>query len=316
MSGMQYFNIQLASQLSGVAAATIRAWEKRYNAVAPERGENKHRLYSESDIEKLGLLYQLTEVGQSIGKIAHLELTELKEIYSRLMRKPYEDKFVVTPHHEKVDSKKMLANFMLALSAYKLDIISHELEKTVTTLPPREVCLNILIPLFQEVGNKVYNRELSIAQEHSISSLVRFYVGQVIGKHYQKAMLRSDLILITTPEGEQHEIGVLGAALLCVHYGVKFIFLGSGLPADALAETANALDPKMILLGATREEMTPEQNLEEYLNVFSSKLTCHPTILVGGNLRGHTRSELEKRKIKFFTSLQALDEFLEKTYGQ
>ena len=50
---MQYFNIQVASQLSGVASATIRAWEKRYNAVVPERGDNKHRLYSEKDIEIL-----------------------------------------------------------------------------------------------------------------------------------------------------------------------------------------------------------------------------------------------------------------------
>jgi len=71
---MQYFNIQVASQLSGVASATIRAWEKRYNAVVPERGDNKPRLYSEKDIEKLALLFLLTEVGQSIGTIAHLDI--------------------------------------------------------------------------------------------------------------------------------------------------------------------------------------------------------------------------------------------------
>jgi DNA-binding transcriptional MerR regulator len=79
---MQYFNIQVASQLSGVASATIRAWEKRYNAVIPDRAENKHRLYSEKDIEKLALLFKLTELGQGIGKIAHLDLNELKDIYS------------------------------------------------------------------------------------------------------------------------------------------------------------------------------------------------------------------------------------------
>ena len=52
---MQYFNIQIASQLSDVAAATIRAWEKRYTAVVPSRAENGHRLYSETDIEKLSM---------------------------------------------------------------------------------------------------------------------------------------------------------------------------------------------------------------------------------------------------------------------
>jgi DNA-binding transcriptional MerR regulator len=85
---MQYFNIQVASQLSGVASATIRAWEKRYNAVVPERADNKHRLYSEKDIEKLAVLFRLTEVGQSIGKIAHLDLEKLKIIYTSLLHRP------------------------------------------------------------------------------------------------------------------------------------------------------------------------------------------------------------------------------------
>lgn len=313
---MQYFNIQLASQLSGVASATIRAWEKRYNAVVPERGDNKHRLYSEKDIEKLSLLYQLTEMGQNIGKIAHLDLNELKNIYSQITHKPYEDRFLEPEKSDKADTEKILSNFLLALSAYKLDIISHELEKTVSLLSPRDLCLQIVIPLFQEIGRKVYNREFSIAQEHALSALMKFYLGQIIGKSYQKKHQKSDMVLITTPEGELHDIGVLSASLLCVHYGIKFIFLGASLPADALAETANALEPKYILLGATREDLTPQQNLEQYLGQLTTMLTCKPTIMVGGNLKPYTQTELEKKKIKSFSSLQALDEFFKKNYGQ
>jgi len=50
---MSQYNIHIASQLSGVAAATIRAWEKRYKALVPDRADNGHRLYSDIDIEKL-----------------------------------------------------------------------------------------------------------------------------------------------------------------------------------------------------------------------------------------------------------------------
>lgn len=309
---MQYFNIQVASQLSGVASATIRAWEKRYNAVVPERAENKHRLYSETDIEKLAVLYSLTELGQSIGKVAHLELADLKEVYTRLMHRPYDEKHVVTPNHEKIDVEKMLGSFFLALSAYKLDIISHELEKARSTLSPRELCLNILIPLFQEIGNKVSRSEMSIAQEHTLSALVRFYLGQMIGQHYQKTLLRNDLILITTPEGELHEIGILGSALLCVHYGIKIIYLGSNLPAESLAEAANALNPKAILLGVTREDLTNHLTIDNYLNSLKSHLTCNPNLMLGGNLKPYLRTALEKKKIQFFPTLNAFDEFLSK----
>lgn len=307
---MQYFNIQVASQLSGVASATIRAWEKRYNAVVPERAENKHRLYSETDIEKLAVLYQLTEVGQSIGKIAHLGLTDLKEVYTRLMHRPYEEKHVVTPHHDKIDLEKMLGNFHLALAAYKLDIISHELDKAKTLLSPRDLCLNILVPLFQEIGNKVARNELSIAQEHILSAIVSFHLGQMIGQHYQKTLLREELILITTPEGELHEIGILGASLLCLHYGIKIIFLGANLPAESLAEAANALNPKVVLLGASRYELSQHQNLDDYLKNFKLHLTTNPNIWIGGNLKPNVRAELEKKKINYFPSLAALDEFL------
>ncbi len=307
---MQYFNIQLASQLSGVASATIRAWEKRYKAVIPERGDNKHRLYSETDIEKLALLYKLTELGQSIGKIAPLSFEELKDVYLRLMHRPYEERHAVVTSSENIDTEKMLSGFFLALSAYKLDIISHELEKACKILSPKDLCLKILIPLFQEIGHKILRQELSIAQEHTLSALVKFYIGQMIGKNYQKALQKNKLILITTPEGEWHEVGILASALLCVHYGVRFVYLGANLPAESLAEAANALKPHVILMGTTRFELTSQFDLNDYLSVIKNSLEVNAEIWLGGNLNAFHRTELEKKKIHFFSSLEKLDQVL------
>jgi DNA-binding transcriptional MerR regulator len=309
---MQYFNIQVASQLSGVASATIRAWEKRYNAVVPERAENKHRLYSETDIEKLALLFKLTEFGQSIGKIAHLDLNELKDVYTTLLHRPYDEKQVITPYHDRMDLEKILRNLYLALASYKLDIISHELEKAKNNLSPRELCLNILIPLFNEIGNKVSRNELSIAQEHALSAVFYFHIGQMVGLHYQTPVDSQRLILITTPEGEHHEMGILGAALLCVHYGVRFIYLGSNLPADALSEAANALQSNAVLIGVSRGNgFLGNKTLEEYLEKLNHNLKQKTDIWIGGNIKPYNRTELEKRNITFFPTLHALDEFLD-----
>jgi MerR family transcriptional regulator, light-induced transcriptional regulator len=310
---MQYFNIQVASQLSGVASATIRAWEKRYNAVVPERAENKHRLYSDKDIEKLAILYRLTEVGQSIGKIAHLELEKLKEIYTSLMHRPYEELEIVTPHHERIDNSKIISNLFIALSAYKLDIISHELEKAKSNLSPRELSLHIIIPLFREIGKKVVDGEITIAQEHTISAIVSFHIGQMLGDSYQKKSSEENLILISTPEGEFHQMGILASALLCVHYGLKFIFLGVNLPAASLSEVANALNPKAVLLGATKgHQLTDSKTLENYLSEFSTMLKVNSEIWVGGNLKPSVTSALEKRRISLFPSIESFDEFLSK----
>lgn len=309
---MQYFNIQVASQLSGVASATIRAWEKRYNAVVPERAENKHRLYSEKDIEKLALLYKLTELGQSIGKIAHLDLEELKEIYSTLLHRPYDERHLVTPHHEKVDYDKILMSLHLALEAYKVDIISHEFEKARALVTPRDLCLNILIPLFQQIGAKTAKGELSIAQEHTLSAICLWHVGQMISQHYQRTPITDDVMIITTPEGEFHKIGIMGAALLCVHYSIKFFYLGASLPANSLAEATNALKPTAIILGATRNDLYNGTTVEAYLHQFRSQLTVPVNILIGGGAK--VKSGYDADKITHFATLNALDDFLARKY--
>ena len=307
---MQYFNIQLASQLSGVASATIRAWEKRYNAVVPDRAENKHRLYSETDIEKLALLFRLTEMGQSIGKIAHLELEELKSIYESLTHKTYDQKLIASPTLSKDEIQSILNSFYLALAAYKIDIIAHELNKAKEILSPRALCLEIIVPLFQEIGTRVFQGKLTIAQEHTISALFRFYMGQMIGQHYKNNIQRDDLILITTPEGDLHEIGILCASLIFVHHGVKFIYLGTNLPAESLAEAANALNPKAILIGSIRSDLKDNFTLEDYLSQLKSNLTSQTELWIGGNSKNSLKKDLEKKNIQFFSSLELLDQYM------
>lgn len=303
MFWMQYFNIQVASQLSGVASATIRAWEKRYNAVVPERGENKHRLYSEKDIEKLAILYQLTEFGQSIGKIAHLDLEKLKEIYTTLMHRPYEEINLLTPQHEKIDTEKILTNLYLALSAYKLDIVVHELDKTKDILGPRELCLEVLAPIFQELSLKVTRGELTIAQERAFNAIVSFYMGQMIGRQYQQRSNRSELVLIGTPEGEQQSVGILAAALLCIHYRIPIVFLGPSLPATSLSDASKALKATAVFISSKKNE-------SRYLKELSHQLSGNTQIWFGGAFQEMTTTNSEVIKIFHFNNFREFDAFL------
>jgi len=307
---MQYFNIQVASQLSGVASATIRAWEKRYKAVVPERGDNKHRFYSEKDIEKLALLFKLTEIGQSIGKIAHLELKELKYIYATLMHRPYDEKQAPTPFNDRVDFNKILGNLQLALATYKIDIVSHELEKAISTVNPRDFCLQIIIPLFSEIGMKVERGEFSIAQEHTLSSIVKFHMGQMIGQHYQKKHLKEQLFLLTTPENELHDIGLLCSSLLLVQHGFKFIFLGPNMPAASLAEAACALRCDKIILGVSRFNLSENLDIEQYLHQLLSALPVKTEVWMGGELRNSGPLRMDNKKLIYLKNLLALDEML------
>ena len=69
--------IQTVARRTGLTADVIRAWERRYRAVVPQRSETRRRLYSESDVERLLLLRRATLAGRRIGDVANMSTDEL-----------------------------------------------------------------------------------------------------------------------------------------------------------------------------------------------------------------------------------------------
>ena len=72
------YRIGAVCRLTGLTQHVLRVWEKRYGVVVPERSESQHRLYRESDINRLTLLKALVDRGQAIGSIADLDTEELE----------------------------------------------------------------------------------------------------------------------------------------------------------------------------------------------------------------------------------------------
>ena len=78
MENTKKYPIKIVANKTGLSMHVIRVWEKRYNAVTPERTETNRRLYSTEDILKLQLLSKSIESGHTIGSIAQLNLSELR----------------------------------------------------------------------------------------------------------------------------------------------------------------------------------------------------------------------------------------------
>src|SRR5690348_5933786 len=66
------YNTIATVRLSGVPAPTLRAWERRYGVLAPERAGNTYRLYSERDVAKIRWLREQVERGVSIRQAVAL----------------------------------------------------------------------------------------------------------------------------------------------------------------------------------------------------------------------------------------------------
>ena len=72
--------IKVAAARSGVPAAVLRTWERRYQAVQPERTETGRRLYSDEEIRRIGLIQQATMAGRGVKDVASLPTSDLEAL--------------------------------------------------------------------------------------------------------------------------------------------------------------------------------------------------------------------------------------------
>src|SRR4051794_11736833 len=66
------YNIKAVSKMLGIQSGTLRAWERRYQVVAPVRNESGHRLYTEHHVKTLKWLLSKTEQGFTISQAVSL----------------------------------------------------------------------------------------------------------------------------------------------------------------------------------------------------------------------------------------------------
>ena len=63
------YAIREVAEITGVKPVTLRAWQRRYNLVQPDRTEKGHRLFTDQDIEMIRQIQSWLAKGVAIGKV-------------------------------------------------------------------------------------------------------------------------------------------------------------------------------------------------------------------------------------------------------
>jgi len=72
------YKIGAASKITGVNIATLRVWENRYGVVEPIRINGTQRGFSKKDVDRISMIKQLVDAGDSISTLSKLSLEELE----------------------------------------------------------------------------------------------------------------------------------------------------------------------------------------------------------------------------------------------
>ncbi len=239
------YPIRAVSKLTGISVDTLRAWERRYQVVAPQR-DRRGRLYTEADVERLRLLNAAVERGHAIGRVAALGDKELQALIASPL--PLEVDSTAAMMARGSEQRSRAPHSVMA-AIERLDYAGAEKELALLAigLTPRELVYRVALPLMQEVGEAWHEGKLSVAQEHMTSALLRNLLGALIPL-YRRTSPASKL-LFATPSGEQHEFGILLSAMLAVGGGLGIVYLGPNLPAEEIVLAAQKTAPQAVVLG-------------------------------------------------------------------
>jgi methanogenic corrinoid protein MtbC1 len=120
-------------------------------------------------------------------------------------------------------------------------------------LEPRELILNVFVPLLYEVGRLWSDGEVTIWQEHLLSDVVGSATG-MLGKTTDGD--RRDGFLFATPPGELHAFGIAFAATLAATERFSVYNLGPNIPAAEVVHAAARLRTRYVVAGTPRSPHT------------------------------------------------------------
>lgn len=297
---------QVCAQV-GIGAHTLRAWETRYAALVPSRSGSGQRRYNARHVQRLRSIVTLLNKGQAVSTVAALNDPSLSALEQKIRRAALAP--VAAPAVLKKSFEKHLLDFHLAR-------IAETLEEEHQALGSRSFILRVLAPLMQWVGKRVQRGELGIAHEHALSAIVRDQLHKTRGSARAKTPLARSFVL-TTPEGDLHEFGILMAASLISHHGIPAHYLGPNLPAPSLAEATRGLRATTVLLGVTSMLEDREVPLGSFLAQLHSALPPETEIWIGGHgYLPHLDGLLRGRTYRVFDSLDELDAVVEREVNE
>jgi len=233
---MNSFTISQLQRFSGVNVHSIRAWEKRYDALKPDRSEGNTRYYSGNQLRRLLNISSLMNSEYKISELCSLSDSELYELMNNHLEQitiPHTDKFLVS----QLVASALEFNELLFDKVFSRSIIQDGFEGTY---------LKVIYPALQRLGLMWSADRVAPAQEHFICNLIR-----------QKLSLSIDMLpvninskkhwLLFLPEDEFHETGLLMANYLIRNAGHRCTYLGANVPLDSLQNAVKQLKPTSLL---------------------------------------------------------------------
>lgn len=206
-------------QATGLSREVLRKWEQRYQFPKPLKGERGQRIYTAADLARLQDIVRLINRGQRVGKVIALPPEELQALL-------LQDDAVCYAHGVREASATLLLTLQtLAPPNATEDFFTGLIERDGLAF-----FVDQHLPAFNvAVGEAWAAGSLGVHGEHRYSEIVTQVVLRALPAMVPESP--GPRVLLTTPPGEAHALGLLGVRAALALAGAPCISLGTQTPA-------------------------------------------------------------------------------------
>lgn len=233
MSEEQRLRIGELGRRVGLSEHVLRAWERRYGVLRPERSSGGFRLYTVTDEKRVRRMQRALDDGLSPAEAARTAIAEVPE--------------PAPTDGEPVDLAAAAGELSVTLDRLDAEAAHDVLDRTLAVHDPEAVLARVVLPCLQQLGERWESGAVDVAQEHFASNLLRARLLPLVEHHGAG----NRTAVLACPPGELHDLPLLVLAVGLGRRGWRTVFLGADVPLPDLTRTAHAVQPDVVVLAAT-----------------------------------------------------------------
>jgi DNA-binding transcriptional MerR regulator len=247
---------------TGVSPELLRAWERRYGLLRPARSQGGFRLYTTADEARIRRMREYLTRGVAAAEAARLTLAA--EGQGSTTQPPSEgaetpslsDRATagagrildMTPAAPQSVLQAAARDLSGALDRFQEDQAHAVLDQLLASYQIETILRELLIPYLHDLRDRWARGDVSVAQEHFASNLLR---GRLLGLARGWGQGRGPATVLACLPREQHDLGLLAVGIVLYRRGWRIIYLGPDTPIGTIREATASVRPRLVVLAGT-----------------------------------------------------------------
>src|SRR4051812_15057158 len=240
------------SRRVGVTPDLLRAWERRYELLRPQRSRSGQRLYTDADEARVRRMLGHMDRGYSPAVAARLAAQAPPPPAPPGAPPAAAAAPAAAPTAAgAADLAGLGEELRAALHALDEAAAEAALDRLLAAFALDTVLRDVVLPFLRDLGDRWARGTVTVGQEHFATAVIAGRL-HALARGWDAGV--GPRAVLACPSDERHDLGLLCFALALRGRGWRVCYLGADTPTGAIEDVAAELDAEVVVLGAARAE--------------------------------------------------------------